>query len=230
MNKAMTATMEDVKSVILTPDIQQQALAKVITSDDFSDRIAQMAKEFDAMKQDMEESESGPRFIPMKVKMALLRKYFGPFELQIDFNHLPDMRTGHIVQATVMVLTEAGMMKWFSRYGMAAADSNESSQGVEVDAETSAKRRVLAALGLGGDYHEEVAEGSQISLLRDVQDAMDKGNLTVKSVLAGMSAKAKGSILVGDYDKMPSSDKTRSDASTFDSADLVAIRDYLTKK
>lgn len=230
MNKTTSVTVEDVQSVLMNPDVQQSELAAVVLSDAFSSRLGEMAKQFDELKQDIEDSESGPRFIPMKTKMLLLRRYFTPFELQIDFNHLPEMRTGHIVQATVMVLTEKGYMKWFSRYGMAAKDSNESSQGAEVDAENSAKRRVLAALGLGGDYHDEVVEGSQINLLRDVQDAMDRKGVNIKSVLDGMKAKAKGSILVGEYDKLPSSEKSKTDASIFDSADLVAIKDFLTSK
>ena len=229
MNKILSPTMDDVKATLMTPDIQEKALASVIVSESFSTKLVEMAKEFDSLKQDLEDSDDGPTFITMKVKMALLRKYFNPFELQIDFNHMPDMRAGHIVQATVLIMTEVGLMKWFSRYGMAVSDSQESSQGCEVDAESSAKRRVLAALGLGGDYHDEVIDNSQINLLRDVQKVMDDRAINVSQVIAEMTAKAKGSILVGDYAKMPAGEKSKTDASLFDPSDLLSIRDFLTK-
>ena len=52
MNKILSPTMDDVKATLMTPDIQEKALASVIVSELFSTKLVEMAKEFDSIKQD----------------------------------------------------------------------------------------------------------------------------------------------------------------------------------
>lgn len=131
-----------------------KTISDVLLSDDFKSSMKAMIEEYESTPPDMI-TDSGFEFVSLKKCRQLFDKYFGFMTLTVQTTFV----TGYsdedpICQKTLMVLTDKGEEPWFSRLGMGDL-SRVSTDGIFIDAENSALRRLFAAIGMGYDDHTD---------------------------------------------------------------------------
>lgn len=144
---------------------EDSELVKTLQSEEFTESHKKMMEAFDRLEP-VPIGLDGDAYIPLSEKLRLLEEsfpfqtfYFSPQIINMGMSDTP------ICSTTLLVLTDSGYRPWFSRMGMGDY-SIPGTDGLIADAESSAKRRILIALGMGTPGEEKV--GSERSVARDV--------------------------------------------------------------
>lgn len=136
-------------------------LAEALSREEFVLAHKRMLEEFDRVEPVVLD-DMGNTYIPFSEKLRLIEEHFdfqtfvfSPQFLSIGGSESP------VCYMTLLVLTENGYRPWFSRMGMGASDM-PGPDGLLADAETSAKRRILIALGMGKPGEEETSSDRSV--------------------------------------------------------------------
>jgi hypothetical protein len=172
--------------------LPEPALASIIASDDFQQRLSAMLVEFQTLEPVYIEAY-GKNYVSMAERNQLLEKHFdlGTFWLRYDF--INREAKDPVCVCTLFVLTDEGYFPWFNRMGQATS-SDTGSDGALADAETSARRRILIALGMGSEGDLEVQKSQQSGATSAIQNQLDKSGESVLKFLkryAGDAASLK---------------------------------------
>ncbi len=238
MNTSTANTQNDLSPYIdtswePTSVSSSKSLAAVIVSDDFQDSLEEMLDEYDSMIP-TEHYDDGSAFISLSARRELMERHFpfGTFHISTQFIKL-DSDTP-ICVATLYVLTDDSYEAWFSRMGMGTA-SSVSSDGLFADAETSALRRILTAIGLGNEGNEESADSDRINRVGIVDAFIESTSQTLIQLVE--SFKSHGSkyslgALTGFYpsSKDKKDDRERFGFNSMNDNDLALLVSYVQKK
>lgn len=168
---SLNTTLENsvVREWVPVETSSSEMLAKEIMSEGFQDSLTGMLDAFDKLVP-KEEDLTGRKFISMAQKNKLIEDFFpfGELVFRSQFLSLEDGQ--EVCYMTLYVLTDGGYEPWFSRLGM--ANATKSSDGSIADAETSAKRRLMIALGLGYEGNTEHSELNIDKTVKALEEAV----------------------------------------------------------
>jgi hypothetical protein len=169
---------------------ESKSLASAITNKDFRKNLINMLKEYDTIPPDGFDSY-GNEYIRLSEKYRVLENNFdfGTFQIRTQtMNNEQSMVP--FCYATLYVLTELGYEPWFSRMGV--GDPNMvSTDGLHADAETTARRRILVALGLGKDGSNEVVNTDQDNMRKHLGATILEKGMTLSGLVMLYTGKAQ---------------------------------------
>lgn len=209
-----------------------KALADEIISEEFQDALSCMLDDFDKLVP-TEDTDSGRSFISMAQKNRLIEKHFPFCQLLFRSQFLSIEEGRECCYMTLYVLTEEGYLPWFSRMGM-GDHVNPSTDGVMADAETSAKRRLMIALGLGYEGGEESIELDANRTARAIDEHIVKYGTNLYNVVADYSARHRKFNLPkldGNYPKSEKdSEKLNFSIADMGNDDMLLLLSFLKSK
>lgn len=189
---------------------KSKALATEILSSEFQNNLKNMLEAFSKIIP-KEHDSSGKAFVSMAAKYQLLETYFPFGGLRIFTQFINNESSNAVCSATLHVLTEDGYEPWFSRMGMSNSDDH-TTDGPLADAETSASRRLLVALGLGYEGAEEIVENNKFKNIQQLNSYLLENGLKLKELVSkyrDQQSKYGLGLLSGKYDtKTPKSELT----------------------
>lgn len=143
-------------TVLTTTDMQPTphagpAVFKAITESDIETQIEEMLQEFDLLVPEQYEGYDRP-YQPLAKRMDLFEKHIPFGQMVIYTEMIEESKTNSHVycRATFYILSDEGYLPLFSRLGEGSVMTARS-DGPCAEAETSALRRMLIALGLSND-------------------------------------------------------------------------------
>jgi len=208
-------------------------LAAEILSDDFQNGLESMINEFESLFPS-DHYDNGKGFIPLSKRKEILEKNFafGTFSISNQFINLFD--DAPICVSTIYVLTEKGYEPWFSRMGMGSS-TNPSSDGLLADAETSALRRLMAALGMGNESSEEVADSDRLNRVNIISLYLKDNSMSLLKLIENYKSHGSRYSLPELKNKSyPSSKSKKEEIEVFDysfigDGDLSILVSYISK-
>ncbi|MAH54646.1 MAG: hypothetical protein CL531_00075 [Aestuariibacter sp.] len=156
------------------------ALAETILSEDFQNSLDNMLKDFENLTPTYIESY-GRNYISLADRMQLLEKHFPFGKLWFRYDFINRDTGEPVCQASLLVLTSEGYKVWLTRLGMGNSQ-DPSTDGVAADAETSARRRLLAAIGMGSEGDVETQENGRSQMVSKLSSCQADTGMDVKSL------------------------------------------------
>jgi hypothetical protein len=169
-----------------SPTSTSEALAETLMNKEFQAKLVKLHDAYKGLTPTYI-AEYERCYILMADRLKVLESAFDFGDLWFSYDFINRDVDEPICVGTLLVMTGEGYKPWLSRMGRGNA-ANPSSDGVFADAETSAKRRLLAALGLGGEGENEIAETSKrnarAALTTKLTSSNDDIGSTIKSYQA----------------------------------------------
>lgn len=209
--------------------VPEKALADVICSDDFQTRLGNMLDGFQKLEPTYIEAY-GQNYVSMAERNQLLESNFdvGTFWFRYDF--VNRQANDPVCVCTLYVLTDDGYLPWFNRMGQATS-ADTGSDGAFADAETSARRRVLIALGMGSEGDLEIKQAQNSGASTAIQGQLDKEGLSIVGFLRQYASDAASlglpKLVTSLKELSKSSELSWADVS---STDLDNLLSYAKKK
>lgn len=231
LNQVLENTVEQKWAPVETSS--EEALAKEISSNTFQKSLSDMLDKFDTLIP-KEEDISGRKFISMAQKNKLIEEFFPFGSLSFRSQFISLTEKSEICYMTIYVLTDDGYLPWFSRLGM--SDPNTSStDGTAADAETSAKRRIFIALGLGYESGQEQHEMIVSQTEKALEEGIINHGMAIFELVSEYQERAHmfnlPKKLSGDYpSNQKDAEKMKFNISDVSSEDGVLLLKYLKEK
>lgn len=149
-----TSVFEHRWQPVLPSDSQE--ISAEIGSEEFEQELREMLDNYDALIPEQYDGFDQP-YVPLGKRKQVMEAAFMLKKLLIQVRIIGVMGEDTVAQATLYVMTEKGYQPMFSRFGVGSADTQRA-DGPAGQAKVCAERRILTALGLGGDRSEEINE------------------------------------------------------------------------
>lgn len=207
----------------LTPTLSNK-VTKTLKSLDIENKISKMLSEFDGFVPEHYDGYDRP-YQPLSRRIDLFEKHipFGDLVIQTD---LMEESTSSVIycKATLMLLTEDGYQPLFSRYGEGNIMTSRT-DGAVADAETSAMRRILVALGLSNDGGKDEIATLKDSAERDfVTNYLNSHRKNLESLV-----KAYNTSTSNAKDRIGEIGKTDT-IETINIADVIKLKQFISGK
>jgi hypothetical protein len=148
-------------------------LAKLVSSDYFRDKIKLMLERYDTLEPKFIE-EYGRPYILLDDRLKVFESVFDFGEAWIGTAPINSESDAPIYMGTIYLRTESGRFEpWVQALGQ-GDPTRKTREGLLADAETSAKRRLLSAIGLGDGSDQELfddaSSGVKQSLINEIEN------------------------------------------------------------
>lgn len=207
----------------LTPSTSKEVMPTLCALK-IEDRIASMLSEFDGFVPEHYDGYDRP-YQPLSRRVDLFEKHI-PFGDLVIHTQLMEESTSNIAycKATLMLLTEDGFQPLFSRYGEGNAMTSRT-DGAVADAETSATRRILIALGLSNDGGKDEIATLKDSAERDfITNYLNSHRKSLESLIKAYNTSAsQNSERIGEIGKNDT-------VETLNIADIIKLKRFISGK
>jgi|AntDeeMinimDraft_5_1070356.scaffolds.fasta_scaffold12816_2 hypothetical protein len=167
---------------------KDKELAAKLSEKNFLESHKKMLSDFEKLEP-VALDDMGNTYVPFSEKLRVLEENFDfqTFMFSSQFLNM-GATASPICYMTLLVLTDEGFRPWFSRMGM-GDQANPGPDGLMADAETSAKRRILIALGMGKPGEEETSSERSVET-GVIERYMSENNTSVADLVAAYGSRA----------------------------------------
>lgn len=197
------------------------AVFKQISDGSLEQQLTDMLNEFDNLVPEQYEGYDRP-YQPLSKRMDLFEKHIPFGDLMIYTELLKECSTPGMVycRATLHILTEEGYAPLFSRLGEGNSMTSRT-DGAIADAETSATRRILIALGLSNDGGNDEFTVLKDSAQRDfITNYLNSRGKKLDALIKAFNAKNSAQERIDET-------RNQSGVSDLSIADVIKLRRHL---
>lgn len=225
MNTTINNNGDHANDAASTRPCSTPAIYNAIAKSDIEAALSAMLDEFDTLVPEQYEGYDRP-YQPLAKRMDLFEKHVPFGEMVIYTEILPGSKTiSHVYcRATLYLLTAEGYAPLFSRLGEGSLMTART-DGPVAEAETSAIRRILIAIGLSNDGGKD-----EFNVLND---NAERDNLSHYLTSEGKSLDALIKAHNAERQDSRIEDRPHASGATVSSlkaTDVIKLRDYISKK
>jgi hypothetical protein len=172
------------------PEVPSSTLtmSEAMTDEAFDERYQAMLEEYDDLTPELIDGYERP-YMHINKTLGLVDKHFGAEQtFSIQYQLVGKTPAGDtIAQGTVYVLTDDGYEPLMSRFGV-GKESTENSDGAYAEAELSARRALLAALGLSDSVSEEMEQIVAQEVARSLEVKLNASSIKLSQLISSYNA------------------------------------------
>lgn len=164
-----------------------ESLTSIVSSKAFKEKLSKTLSDYEGLEPVyIEEYQSN--YVSLADRIKVLEDNFEFGELWFGYEFIDRESINPTCVCTLYVLTDSGYEPWIIRLGIGST-YNVGTDGAIADAEVSAKRRVLAALGMGNDGDAEILESKGSLSIKLLQRELEKCGKSIKSIIKEYKAR-----------------------------------------
>jgi hypothetical protein len=149
--------------IVTSPSV---SMYEKVSSQEFQDSLIKMQKEFESIVP-KNVDQDGDLYVSLMERTQLIEDCFPYGTFHFVYQFLNVSSDVPVCCGTLHILAGDSYEPWFSRFGM-GDPSNIGPDGLFADAETSARRRLMAAIGLGREGDKEIIESEAAILINSL--------------------------------------------------------------